>query len=272
MNAHDLSMLADKVGVPIRKLSTEAMIKVNSASQGQSRTAGRKKAVKIVEDQVFKGPFTSNAQMLINNLSYTYAVELLEVALQLPEWQKGSLRWEYIGSEEDDQYYLAAPNVGKRKNIPFDLVTTKIEENVKVVPRGGHVNRISDIEENGLLTDDIKSAALQHLYLRFLLDIGDSGTHNVLIRQNNGSTGRLIAGIDLEDRRGNGKKKKKRRLDLLFSKPYNKHIPLYRSYISKIKSLYYSHLDQRTLDRLRAVGIDLERLKDNMKLWMKTPI
>jgi hypothetical protein len=265
-------MLADKVGVPIRKLSAEAMIKVNSAPQGQSRTSGRKKAVKIVEDLVFKGPFTSNAQMLINNLSYTYAVELLEMALQLPEWQRGSLRWEYLGCWNNNQYYLAAPNVGKWDNIPSDLVNTRIEKNVKVVPRGCHVNRISDIEENGLLTDDIKSAALQHLYLRFLLGIGDSGTHNVLVRQNKSSTGRLIAGIDLEDRRSNGKKKKKRQLDLLFSKPYNKHIPLYRSNIFKIKLLSDNQLDQHTLARLRAVGIDLERLKENVDLWLKTPI
>ena len=92
--------------------------------------------------------------------------------------------------------------MGKRKNIPFELVTTKIETNVKVVPRGEAVRRVSDIERNGQLTDDIKSATLQHLYLRFLLDIGDSGTHNVLIREDYDSTGRLIAGIDLEERRG----------------------------------------------------------------------
>jgi hypothetical protein len=106
--------------------------------------------------------------------------------------------------------------------------------------------------------------------LRFLLGIGDSGTYNVLIREDNDSTERLIAGIDLEDRRGNGKKK--RRLDLLFSKPYKKHIALYRSDISKIKLLSYSQLDQHTLDGLSAVGIDLERLKENMDLWVKTPI
>jgi hypothetical protein len=138
--------------------------------------------------------------------------------------------------------------------------------------------RVIDVEKNGLLTYDIKSATLQHLYLRFLLDIGDAGTNNVLIRQDNDSTGRLIAGIDLEEgitdnvkiRRS---KEKKRRLNLLSSNgPFPKHISLYQSDVCKIKSLYYSQLDQHTLCRLRAVGIDLERLKDNMKLWMRTPI
>ncbi len=158
--------------------------------------------------------------LLMKNLRYTYALELLEAALQLPEWQRGSLGWEYLGCGDDNQYYLVAPNVGKWKNIPFELVTTKIETNVKVVPRGEVVRRVSEIENNGQLTDEIKSASLQHLYLRFLLDIGDSGTHNVLIREDYDSTGRLIAGIDLEERRGI--KVKESRLDHLFKKTPSK--------------------------------------------------
>ena len=181
--------------------------------------------------------------MLMNKLRYPYALELLESALQLDEWQRGSLRWEYLGCGDDNQYYLVALNVGKWKNIPFELVTTKIETNVKVVPRGKVIRRVSDIESNGLLTDKIKSATLQHLYLRFLLDIGDSGTHNVLVREDHDSTGRLIAGIDLEEKRGI--KEKKRRLDHLFKKtPSKKQIDLYESDISNIKSLSYSQLDQ----------------------------
>jgi len=235
--------------------------------EAQKRTANWKKAVYIVEDLVFKGPYTSDKDFsrLRNNLRYTYAIELLEAALQLPEWQRGSLRWEYLGCWDVNQYYLVAPNVGKWKNIPFELVTTEVETNVQVVPRGEAVMRVSDIEGTGQLTDEIKLAALQHLYLRFLLDIGDSGTHNVLIREDYDSSGRLIAGIDLEERRGY--KETKRRLNLLFSKLYKKHIDLYESDICKIKSLTYSELDQYTLDRVSGVGIDLEKLKENMELW-----
>jgi hypothetical protein len=269
MNSDYCIKLAHKVGVPIQKLSAETMTQLISAPQAQLRTAIFKKAVYIVEDLVFKGPYTCDDQGLMKNLRYTYAIEFLEAALQLPEWQRGSLRWEYLGCWDDKRYYLVAPNVGKWKNIPRQRMNSKLEKNVVVVPRGEAVDRVSDIEKTGL-SADIKSATLQHLYLRFLLDIGDSGTYNVLIREDNDSTERLIAGIDLEDRRGNGKKK--RRLDLLFSKPYKKHIALYRSDISKIKSLSYSQLDQHTLDRLNAVGIDLERLKKNMDLWVKTPI
>ena len=111
---------------------------------------------------------------------------------------------------------MVVPNVGKEKNIRFEMVTTKIEKNVKMIPRGEHVMRVSEIEGTALLTDDIKLAALQHLYLRFLLDLGDSGTHNILIREDYDNTGRLVAGIDLEEKRGN--KVKNSRLDISFKK------------------------------------------------------
>ena len=93
------------------------------------------------------------------------------------------LPWEFLGNAGDNQYYLAAPNVGRRRAIPFEVVNSKIERNVKIVRRRDAVERVSDLEGTDRLTQDIKLAALQHLYLRFLLDIGDSGTHNVLIRE-----------------------------------------------------------------------------------------
>ena len=85
-----------------------------------------------------------------------------------------------------------------------------------------------------MLTDDIKLAALQHLYLRFLLDLGDSGTHNILIRKDYDNTGRLVAGIDLEEKRGI--KVKESRLDNLFKKGASKkQNRLYQPYVCKIK-------------------------------------
>ena len=47
MNTDDIEILADQVGVPIRKLSAETMAIINDAPQGQNRTSNHKKAVKI---------------------------------------------------------------------------------------------------------------------------------------------------------------------------------------------------------------------------------
>jgi hypothetical protein len=266
VNSTDFRILAHIAGVPIRKLSADTVTELKAAPQAQRRTAKYKKFVYVVNGLVFKGPYTCEEPSFLNNLRYAYAIKTLEEALQLEELHRGSLQWKYIGYDDDNRYYLVASNVGKRQDVPFELVTTKIETNVKVVPRGGHVSRVAELERNGRLTDDIKAAALQHLYLRFLLDIGDSGTHNILIREDAGSSGRLIAGVDLEERRA--VKMKERRLDHLFKKgPSKEQIPLYIADIRKIKTLSDSQLDNRILDRLSRVGIDLNRLRVNTELW-----
>ena len=56
------------------------------------------------------------------------------------------------------------------------------------------------------MTNEAKRIALQHLYFRFLLGIGDSGTHQILIREDYKTSGRFMAGVDIEERRrGQGK-------------------------------------------------------------------
>ena len=266
MKSNNFEKIAGHVGIPVRKLPAETMAKVNDAPQGQKKTSKHKKVVKIVEDLIFKGIFTCDDKKLMNSLSYTYALEVLEDVLQLPEWQRGSLRWEYVGSWNDNQFYLVGTNVGKRNGIPFDIVSTKIEKDVKVVPRGEHVNRVSDLEGTSLLTDEIKLASLQHLYLRFLLDLGDSGTHNILVRKDYDDTGRLVAGIDLEEKRGI--KVNESRLDHLFKKvASSKQHGLYQSDVCKIKTLSYGQLNQQAIERLNTAGIDMERLQENMDLW-----
>ena len=55
MNTNDLRVLAEKVGVPIKKLSAQTMNTLNNAPYAQKRTGTYKKPVYIVEDQIFKG-------------------------------------------------------------------------------------------------------------------------------------------------------------------------------------------------------------------------
>jgi hypothetical protein len=267
MSTDDLKTLAHKVGVPIKNLSAHTMTSIINAPQGQRKRGGHKKPVKIVGDLVFKGPYSHDEPHLMNNLKYTYAIQIMETVLQIPEWQKGTLNWKYIGCWKNDQYFLVMPNVGKKENIPFELVNTELEKNVKVVSSGGHVRLVSEIENTVLLTDKIKMASLQHLYFRFLLGIGDSGTHNILIREDHDKTGRLVAGIDLEERRGN--REKKRRLDHLFKtkKASKEKERIYYSDINRIRSLHYHQLSQNIIGSLDAVGINLEHLKTNMELW-----
>ena len=117
-----------------------------------------------------------------------------------------------------------------------------------------------------MLTDAIKFASLQHLYLRFLLDLGDSGTHNILVRKDYDDTGRLVAGIDLDEKRGI--KVKESQLDHLFKTVASREQHgLYQSDVCKIKTLSDSQLYKLAIERLNTAGIALERLKENMELW-----
>ena len=259
--------MARQVGIPIVELTAEKVAEIQASPQAQLRTARYKKAVYLVGDLVFKGPYKPHETALINNMRFNYAIELLENALELGEWERGSLPFEFIGFTGEDQYYLAAANVGRRGATPFEVVNSKIEKNVKIVKRGDAVDRVSDREGTDQLTQDIKLAALQHLYLRFLLDIGDSGTHNVLIREDvTIAGGRLIAGIDLEETRSF--KVKERKLDCLFKKPPSRRqVQLYGSEVHEIRSFSDVQLDPETSARLEGVGVDLTRLTENMARW-----
>jgi hypothetical protein len=116
------------------------------------------------------------------------------------------------------------------------------------------------------MNDGIKLAALQHLYFRFLFDIGDSGTHNILLRQDHGAIGRLIAGIDLEESRK--KVQSQHRLDHLFKKgPSKKQTEIYKPLVNEIQSISHSQLDHGFVDNLIDVGIDVISLKEKMDLW-----
>lgn len=106
---------------------------------------------------------------------------------------------------------------------------------------------------------------MQHLYLRFLLDIGDSGTHNILVRKDREKGDRLVAGIDLEEKRKIAEKTGP--LGCLFKKPSRRQAILYQSDLGKIESLKYSQINQHIRSKLDAIGIDLDRLKGNIELW-----
>lgn len=257
--------LASRAGVEFQQLSLEVIEALRVSPQAQRRTAHFKKAVYIVKNIIFKGPYKNSDRGLMNNLRHTYAIELLEDILELEEKKRSTLKWEYIGYDGNGKYYLVSQNVGNWQDICTERVTTKIETNVEVAHRGTMVSRVSEIEGNNSLTDDIKVACLQHLYLRFLLDIGDSGTHNILVRKDGDNGGRLIAGIDLEEKRKIAEKK--RPLDYLFHILSKKQATIYESYLGKIESVKYSQINQKVKNELGAIKIDLERLRENIELW-----
>jgi hypothetical protein len=80
----------------------------------------------------------------------------------------------------------------------------------------------------------------------------------------------LIAGIDLEEMRNN--KDRDSRLTHLFTNAFSKKKrSLYGPEVRNIQSITYRQFDQHILEKMNAVKIDLERLKEKMELWEQLP-
>jgi hypothetical protein len=136
-----------------------------------------------------------------------------------------------------NEYYLKQKSLGKLSTSEDDheIVTTKVETNVKVLRRGSHVHRLIELEkdEANFQDDDkqILQACIQHFYLRYLLNIGDSGTWNILVRRD-GIKG--ICGIDFEEIRADKTKKTNDPLTLIMTKISKQQRTLYESYTNNI--------------------------------------
>ena len=197
-------------GVSMIDIPIESENKIKSKSQAQKLTAKFKKACYLYGDYVVKGPYNSLDKIDIN-IENTKKFMELETKLNLPRYLKTVMQYEIyqvMSSHKDDskkkplRWYLKADNMGDISTMKTEKVTTKLETDVEVVERGSVVNRICELEKTpGILTDKIKTAVLQHLYIRYLLNIGDSGTHNILlVKDTNLWDGMLVLGNDMEEK------------------------------------------------------------------------
>ena len=90
--------------------------------------------------------------------------------------------------------------------------------------------------------ENFKSDIIQHLYLRYILGIGDSGHHNIIIVNNRIQN---IAGIDLED--FSGKISATNPYELLFKSASKEE----KNYDDILKTLEYVNWD--TMDELEKI-------------------
>ncbi|CAF3838191.1 unnamed protein product, partial [Rotaria sordida] len=209
---------------------------------GQERTSTHKKAVFISTDYVYKGPYLASSQgdrkKLLYNLYFTRALLTLEQYLKIPDHLRSIIDWHsVIKIDNINEYYLKQKSLGKLSTLESDheVVTTKIETNIKVLRRGSHINRLIELEnDKSNFQNDKKylcQACLQHFYLRYILNIGDSGTWNILVRRDHNQG---ICGIDFEEIRSEKSKKTNDPLTMIMSKVSKRQQDLYGSYINDI--------------------------------------
>jgi hypothetical protein len=194
----------------------------------QKRTSNSKKYVYICEDYVYKGPFQPTEKSYILSKLFLEQLKRLEKVLDVPIRMQSHV--DIINEVKTNEgIFLQYENVGNlvdEKHV--HVVSTKIDENIHVVDRNTFVSRVSDLEKAGTMIDEFAIATLQHLYLLYLLGVGDVGPHNILIRKKGSQN--LIAGIDLECVRPDASGKTNL-VALLLSKPSKAQIEYYSKYI-----------------------------------------
>lgn len=207
-----IDSMAHAVGTPVCMMDVAAVETLWGLPRGQNRTSTHKAFVFVSDSEIFKGPYPASSFKLVNNLLLPYLFDLLEQSLNLPDCRRGTYRWSRLlvdANGPEPAYYLAGDNVGRPTEMQVEHVSTAVDpQGVPVIRRGTLVQRASDLEKikQGSRTlrhpqfdAQVAIASLQHLYFRYLLNVGDSGTHNILVRDDAERSGRLIAGIDFDE-------------------------------------------------------------------------
>ena len=256
----------------ITQMSADEYETILNLPQGQKLTSSSKKSVYMDKINVYKGPFIFDDKKLLNSIKFTQALIWVESVIKIPDKMKCVLPFSI--KEYKGYYFLVYKNIGIIDESSSELVDTTLvskslsemalklgnsipSKSVKIYPRGV-INRISDIItlDPSKFTDDIKLATLQHLYFRYLFNIGDSGTQNVLYREDGHI--HLVAGIDMEEIRG--KDQGNTKLEYLFNSRYNKKVALFKDMIDNVVTLTFEELDT-IKDDLALLGIDSEDIR-----------
>lgn len=206
--------------LPVYTINQSQEAQLQNNPQGQKLCGKGKMRVLLFKDQVVKGPYLESQSKYLLNLINTQSLQELEDKLNLPDKLRSSLAWTGI-LQIKNRRYLLAPNVGDPEIVlmPQEEADTSVEQGRMVAQRGSYIDSIGGLlREEVTLSESVLVATLQHFYFRYLLGIGDSNLNQVLLRRD--KTSRLIAGIDMEEKRSREASGKP--LNLLFSKPPSK--------------------------------------------------
>jgi hypothetical protein len=188
--------------IPIESISDEQLQHILSLPHGQKRCGHHKKAVLVDRDVVYKGPYRAAETSYKLNVTRPRQLLILErVYCRIPDT---ALEWRRIVCTPRNELYLVMENVGRAPcAADWTVESSKIESDVPILRRGGVVDRFSEVELTPRATDADRARVLEHLYVCYLLNVGDHGSHNVLFTPTR-ADGRVL-GIDLEEVRADKK-------------------------------------------------------------------
>lgn len=240
-------------------ITAEEEWRILALPRGQRRTAGFKKAVFVDKKFVYKGPYQSTDKQLLLNIQRPRQLLLLQrefcgIADTMLPWTRllcvrgaAADAASDAGTADADageggskasttqRFYFEMTNVGKAPSAGDWVVeSTGVESDVLIIHRGAHVHRFSEVEDSASEADRVR--VLQHLFICFLLNIGDHGSHNVLFAPH---LPLRVVGIDLEETRTcnislSGARSPAAALAVLFKRPSKKQRELYGPLLSRL--------------------------------------
>lgn len=229
----------------IENISKEEWENILKLPHGQKRCGKHKKTVYISDSFTFKGIYFKDEHTFKTALFYQDILEQIQGLHKIDTVIPIVL----ITCQDhfSGQFFIKSKNIGEPINFKdVEIVSTKIEENVPILKRCSYVFRASDIIDK--LDTFQKKNCLYHLYLRYLLNIGDSGLHNILIGKNG-----EVVGIDFEEQRGSIKIECA--MDALFSRKISK------SHYEYLKdSLYWTDWIEDELLKSLKIQEDLKKM------------
>lgn len=260
------------VAKPAQKSSdhTDPEATIREKYMAQQRTSPKKKYTYMSKELVVKGPYAESEKSFKLHTGFYQMFLKIEEILGLPEKMRTVIPTEIYHNKDGN--WLVMPNAGHFDPEQFQEVDTKLDGLIKVIKPDGKgargntkLHRILSKVASASLTPDIKRAALQHMYIRMVLGIGDSGLHNMILPHHRAGD-RVVIGLDFEEERELSKFKE----SLTQPYPYapKLHILFQKKKIAKSNVLmsYAAQLSRIVLlteDQGRTVGLSdnaMERL------------
>jgi len=178
----------------IYDITEEGLQAITKLPHAQLRRASYKPHVYIDKLYCFKGPYKvdDGYRALTNCINHIRMIQALEKHLDVTSCVRDYAHFMRI----DEQIYTVSHNIG-HVDANYErtrFMSTKVDRDCKVLMIA-HVERISDIESTNELNRVILLNICQHLYLRYIIGVGDSGTHNMLLSRDGD-----VIGIDFDER------------------------------------------------------------------------
>lgn len=230
--------------------------RIQTLPLAQKRCSIYKKYVRVDPEFIIKGPYTLRDKAFKRVLMCNKAMIALDY-----EYNTKTFVTIHSIVKYGDEYFLRWRLIGDYDSIQLSQLSTRVDKDGTYIRRTSLNRRVSDIEKDPVeFTPELADLVITHLYFRFLLDIGDSGAHNIIYIEDE----KTIAGVDFDETRRsqNGIT----RFKLLFgAHPTVYREKIYKAAIARFKPLETLSVELR--DFFYECGFNTQRVRDNLYLF-----